>query len=275
MSEQRQQRVVFGEAVDQYEAARPGYPEDLVDDVLAFAGPGPVVEIGAGTGKASVLFARRGTDLTCVEPDPRMAEALRRNLAGFPDARVVVSGFEEWSRPADSARLLICAQAWHWIEPEIAWTKAREIIEPGGALALWWNKFAVPGRVYDVLAEAHDRHGQVELARHTLGGDTSGTGDASGTESTGDRQEEDANGWPNGDVCATTNFQDFESRGYSSEHRLDPERLVDLLLSISAYRMLDDAVREALIADVRTVAQELGGVTLDVTTALFLARPKG
>ncbi|NUR57745.1 MAG: hypothetical protein HOV87_03440 [Catenulispora sp.] len=38
-----------------------------------------------------------------------------------------------------SARLLICAQAWHWIEPEIAWTKAREIVEPGGTLALWWN----------------------------------------------------------------------------------------------------------------------------------------
>lgn len=270
MTEQRQQRVVFGEAVEQYEAARPGYPEDLVDDVLAFAGPGPVVEIGAGTGKASVPFARRGVDLTCVEPDPRMAEALRRNLAGFPGARVVVSGFEEWPRPADSARLLICAQAWHWIEPEIAWTKAREIIEPGGALALWWNSFAATAGAYEVLAEAHDRHGRVELARRTLGGDIGNTGD---TGDTADRQEA-ADAWPGDEVCATTNFQDFESRRYSSVHRLDPERLVDLLLSISAYRMLDDAERAALISDVRAAAEGLGGVTLDITTALFLARPK-
>ena len=38
---------------------------------------------------------------------------------------------------------------------------------------------------------------------------------------------------------------------------------------------MDEAVREALISDVRAAAQDLGGVTLDTTTALFLARPRG
>jgi hypothetical protein len=86
----REQRGVFGEVADDYDRIRPGYPGSLVDEVLAAAGPGPVLEVGAGTGKATVAFAARGVSLTCIEPDPRMAELLRRKLPGVPivvDAR--------------------------------------------------------------------------------------------------------------------------------------------------------------------------------------------
>lgn len=52
-----ERNVIFGEAVEQYEPARPGYPEELVSDVLEFAGAGPALEVGAGSGKASVEIA--------------------------------------------------------------------------------------------------------------------------------------------------------------------------------------------------------------------------
>jgi hypothetical protein len=52
----------FGSVASAYERYRPGYPDAVVDQVLASAG-GPVrtaLEIGAGTGKATRVFAGRG-----------------------------------------------------------------------------------------------------------------------------------------------------------------------------------------------------------------------
>lgn len=55
--------------------------------MLAYAGldgadrGAPVLEVGAGTGKATLALAERGLAVTCLEPDPRMAAVLRSNAA--------------------------------------------------------------------------------------------------------------------------------------------------------------------------------------------------
>jgi hypothetical protein len=55
MTTQRERRNVFGEAVEDYDAYRPGYPAALVDDVLAAAGTGPALEVGAHGGTIAGL----------------------------------------------------------------------------------------------------------------------------------------------------------------------------------------------------------------------------
>src|SRR4051812_13872094 len=112
-----ERRVIFGETVELYDAARPDYPAALIDDVIAASGPGPALEVGAGTGKATVAVAARGVDLTCIEPDPRMAGTLRRNVAAYPAVRVVDATFESWP-PDRGYGLLYSAQAWHWVDEE-------------------------------------------------------------------------------------------------------------------------------------------------------------
>ena len=89
--------LTFGSVAEGYERHRPGYPREVVDEVLRHAGR-PVlsaVEIGAGTGKATTVLAARGIDVTAVEPDADMArvpdpqvrsDALRRIQAILPDA---------------------------------------------------------------------------------------------------------------------------------------------------------------------------------------------
>ena len=50
----------FGAVAEAYERFRPGYPVELLELVMAYAG-GPIrtaLEIGAGTGKATRLFAQ-------------------------------------------------------------------------------------------------------------------------------------------------------------------------------------------------------------------------
>lgn len=56
----------------------------LIEDPLE-----PVLEIGPGLGALTVLLARTGRPLVAVEIDFRLAEALKRTLAPYPDARVL------------------------------------------------------------------------------------------------------------------------------------------------------------------------------------------
>ncbi len=66
----RERRATFDRAAELYERARPGYPDELIDDVVALAGLRPrsrVVEIGCGTGKATLPLAEGGLRITCVE----------------------------------------------------------------------------------------------------------------------------------------------------------------------------------------------------------------
>ncbi|HEY2057143.1 MAG TPA: methyltransferase domain-containing protein, partial [Amycolatopsis sp.] len=59
-----QLRTTFGEDAGRYDRARPGYPAAVFED---FEAGTRVLEIGCGTGQASVPLAARGCVLTAVE----------------------------------------------------------------------------------------------------------------------------------------------------------------------------------------------------------------
>jgi SAM-dependent methyltransferase len=272
VAEQRRRQTVFGEAVEEYDAARPGYPEELAADVLAYAGPGPgaapwpAVEVGAGTGKATALFTGRGLQLTCVEPDPRMAAVLRRNVRDFADVTVADGPFETWEPPAGARpRLLISAQAWHWVDPALRWGKAASVLTPGGTIALWWNGFAVASdQLRAALRAIHEEHGMPELSGHTLDPDTV----ADPAEWAASPEPE----WPLTDLAADARFTSLERKAYRRRLILTPRLYTDLLTSMSAYRLLADPVRATLLSDLTAAAEASGSVPLDVATRLYLAR---
>ncbi|MEV4442262.1 class I SAM-dependent methyltransferase [Streptomyces sp. NPDC049577] len=262
----RERRRTFGEAAEQYEAARPGYPDRLVDDVLEFAGPGagPVLEVGAGTGKATLPFAARfavtGTSLTCVEPDARMAGVLARNCADLPGVAIEVGDFENL-RPSRRFGLLYCAQAWHWIDPGVRWERARAALRPGGTVALFWNDWVAAGEdVRRALVAAHERH-LADMPPHTIL-------DA--------RPRETVMGpgsWVASEMGSGGGCTDVTHRTYSSVHERSTSAVIDLLSSLSAYRLIPQAVREALFAEVAEVVDAHGGMLrLETTTGLFLGR---
>ncbi|MGP4096133.1 class I SAM-dependent methyltransferase [Nonomuraea sp. KM90] len=247
MTVDRERSVVFGEAVDLYESARPGYPEQLITEVLAYAPAGPVLEVGAGTGKATAAFAARGVDLTCVEPDARMAATL---AAKCPRARVENGIFEDYT-PDRQFALLYSAQAWHWVDPERRWDLAHAALAPSGALALFWNRYLVndPG-LRAALAEADHRHGVTSSSLH---------------QEEPDRADESQHL-----LAGDPRFTGLDERSYSWTERYTADRYLDLVRTISAYRILAPALREPLL---RELAGLLGdGVEMTFVTDLSLAR---
>ena len=134
------QRFAFDEVAELYDTARPPYPAPLVDDVAAAADltrEDAVLEVGCGTGQATEAFARRGLDIVAIEPGRDLASLARRRLAAFPNAAVVTTAFEDWRMEAGVFRLVIAAQSWHWIAPEVRFAKAADALCPGGVLAVF------------------------------------------------------------------------------------------------------------------------------------------
>jgi SAM-dependent methyltransferase len=118
-------RTSFDAMAEEYEAARPGYPEALLREVLARTGARRVVEVGAGTGQATLPLARLGCEVVALEPGPRLAAILRRKAAELPRVRVVETPFEAWE-PDDSGRrdLVLAAQSFHWVDPAVRYAAA-------------------------------------------------------------------------------------------------------------------------------------------------------
>jgi SAM-dependent methyltransferase len=125
----------FGAVADLYDAARPSYPPALVDAVLE-GDPARIVDLGAGTGKLTRLLAARGRDVVAVDPS---AEMLARLASRSPEIETHVGSAESLPLPDDSADLIVCAQAWHWVEPVAASAEVGRVLKPGGVLALVWN----------------------------------------------------------------------------------------------------------------------------------------
>ncbi|MEE1833758.1 class I SAM-dependent methyltransferase [Streptomyces sp. SP17KL33] len=129
----------FDEDAELYDQIRPGYPSELYDDLAEFAGAcrgSRVLEIGCGTGQATVPLAERGCRITAVEAGPSMAAVARRNLNGAAGVEIVTADFESWPLPEDSFDVVFAATAFHWIDPAVRMAKAAEALRPGGALAV-------------------------------------------------------------------------------------------------------------------------------------------
>ncbi|QOV40750.1 methyltransferase domain-containing protein [Streptomyces ferrugineus] len=123
----------FDEDAERYDRARPGYPSELYDDLDELAGAGAgsrVLEVGCGTGQATVPLAGRGCRVTAVEAGPRMAAIARRDLAGAAGVEVVTAEFERWPLPEVSYDVVVSATATalHWIDPAVRVAKAADAL---------------------------------------------------------------------------------------------------------------------------------------------------
>src|SRR6266536_1127576 len=122
MDNQKLLRATFDQVALLYDQARPGYPEQLFDDVVALSGitsHGRILEIGCGTGQATLPFARRGYPMVCVELGENLAAVARQRLADYPQVTVQTCAFEEWPLPERAFELVVSATAFHWIDPAV------------------------------------------------------------------------------------------------------------------------------------------------------------
>ena len=148
----RERALLFGREAASYDRHRPGYPEVLIEAILAPDDPATLtlLDVACGPGTAGRQLASRGASVLGVEPNPQMAA-----LAESHGIQCEVAAFEAWDAAGRHFDRVVCAQAWHWLDQQVATGKAAELLAPGGRLCLAWNVGWYP----DPLAEAlHDRY---------------------------------------------------------------------------------------------------------------------
>lgn len=139
----------FGAAAQLYDARRPRYPDQLIDDLLS-RGAQTVLDVGAGTGIASQQLLDKGADVLAVEPDPRMAEIAKEK--GIP---VEMGTFESWDPAKRNFDLVVFGQSFHWVNPSIALPKIHSLLSTGGQLALMWNRLSPTDPTHSDFAEIY------------------------------------------------------------------------------------------------------------------------
>jgi SAM-dependent methyltransferase len=259
----REQRLVFGEVAELYDRHRPAYPDELIDDLVAVAGleaGALVLEIGAGTGKATAMFAARGFRVLGVEPSAEMAAVARRVCAGYPGVQIEQADFERWDPAGRAFPLLFAAQAWHWVEPETGFAKAAAVLTPGGVLAAFWNRPVWAGaELREAVLDAYQRAAPEILAET----DPIHPG---GSLPTDDEQ------WRSG-IAAADGFGDVDVRDYEWRQTYSAGDYAGLLETHSTVRAMDSDRRDALVGAVARAIESHGGVLrLPLVTRMCLAR---
>ncbi len=159
----------FGRTAREYELGRPGWPEELLDEVVTELGLEPVAEVldlGAGTGKLTRLLVPRFARVVAVEPD----DAMRAVLEEVVPATKALAGRGEAIPLADgSVDAVFSAEAFHWFAGEESVAEIARVLRPRGALVILWNipvEFADLGEEAEaVIDEAFGRGGVPGLPR--------------------------------------------------------------------------------------------------------------
>jgi SAM-dependent methyltransferase len=156
-------RLRFGQIAAEYDRVRPGYPDELIDAVIEYGRADPLLpalDIGAGTGQATVQFAARGLRVTALEPSAEMVQiANRKFLDGGLDAEGMVGEFETAPLAPESFGLIYAATSWHWLDQETCFGLAARAIAPGGTLAVlstWplWRRTALRAALDEVYVHS-------------------------------------------------------------------------------------------------------------------------
>ncbi len=236
----REQAQIFGEDPTLYERFRPGYPRELMEAVVADTGRGPVLEIGAGTGKATRALVALGKKVHALEPDARMAAVLELNC-GSGLTRVDHTRLETISLPPESYDLAVAAQAWHWVDREVGYDLVANALIPHGRLALLWHH---PQPRQGLLGEAMQQlYARVAPDIPHIWPGTKAI-------------DFDPTVEP---FAATKRFRSWARREHLWYRRLDAAGLVGWLCSSSEHRLLPIEQRTELMAAVAALVQELGG----------------
>jgi len=246
----------FGSVAAAYDRFRPGYPDELVDEVLAYADR-PVrtaLEIGAGTGKATRVFASRGIAVTATDPDAAMLEELRKHV---PATVATVQGAFEDLPLTTTYDLVFAAAALHWTEPVGRWSRVAALLKPGGTFASFGGQL----HLADPEVEAAVRAARAPY----LADDEFPSPD--GTPADSPMQ------WPGTELTRSDLFADVRQSMIERRPTMSARDYVGHLATVSAYLELPAGVREDMLARILDVLPEQ--VTLMADLTLHLARLGG
>ncbi len=252
-------RTTFEEVPDLYDRARPGYPAEVFDDLVDLGRVptgGRILEIGAGTGKATLSLAERGFEIVCIELGEGLAEVARRRLEGFPSAEIVTAPFETWEPSGRAFDAVVAFTAFHWIDPDVRYEKSARLLRERGTLAVVDSRHVLEDRRDSFWIDVQEDYDAV------VPGDNGPPPP---------HPDEVADLGP--EIEGSGRFRNVEARRYTWRVRYTADSYIAVLDTYSGHRALADQQRERLYARIRRriTAEPEQAVTKTYLTTLNVA----
>ena len=132
----------FDTAASAYDKFRPGYVDELykmIFDYTSLNDASNAVEVGIGSGQATLPFLKTGCRLTAVEYGEKFSELCKEKFKDYPNFSVVTNKFENESFADNMYDLVYSATAFHWVPEEVGYSKVFSMLKSGGAFARFAN----------------------------------------------------------------------------------------------------------------------------------------
>jgi SAM-dependent methyltransferase len=241
---------LFDAAADEYDAARPSYPELVYELLESVSGPlgGRVVgDGGTGTGIVARQLLGRGARVIGFDPGPGM---LRHAARRRPRPLLVAAEASAAPFRTGSLELLCFGQSWHWVDQDAGAREAARVLRPGACWAAWWNHPWADGEPW------FERYCSLTEER-----------------SAGWSREHRDNDWCADAIRANGDFLDPERHVVEWERRVGVDDWLTDLRSHSHVIAMSPTAREQFIADVGAVLRNRFADTMAVPyrTIVWLA----
>ncbi|TQL60104.1 class I SAM-dependent methyltransferase [Oryzihumus leptocrescens] len=196
---------------------------------------GRVLEVGAGTGRATLPLVRGGARVEVVEPSKDMLRILASRLEpeGLRSQCDLRQATFENVDSAQTYDLIIAAKSFHWADPATRWPRFTSLHRTDGRAYLSWNGWHLAPRAHDVDAVralyTDCGHGlQPDLEDHRA--------DVS---------------WAESEIEAEPALGLVDARTYEWPWRLPVENFLALLMTTSQYSVTAAGLCEPLLDSLR------------------------
>lgn len=132
-------RAAFDAIPDQYDEARPPYPETLLADLMELTGVGPgktVLELGPGTGQLTLPLAATGASILALELGSGLAGFLKQRTGDRSNIEVVRADFDEWDAGRRLFDYVMAASSFHWFDPVTRLARCHSLLRKDGRIAI-------------------------------------------------------------------------------------------------------------------------------------------
>ena len=246
---------VFDDNALLYHKYRPRYPKELIEDLIDLSQIQPadrLLEIGCGTGQITQDFVKRGYDVIAIEKGAALARIAAQNIEPFGTGTIINSTFEEW-QSEDTFKLMLSAQAFHWIDKEMGITKVLNRLEQGASIGLIWNM---------------DQSQETEFWKETNEVYEKNLPKKQGQNSMEDMIQEY---WTY--IKSRTELAGFERKEYAWEKLYSKEDYLGLLRTFSPHMSLEERKRNQFFSAIEAIiARHDNQVKRYYTTVLLFAR---
>lgn len=234
--------LAFDAIANLYDAVRPNYPQQLIDDIISTSKippEGSILEVGSGSGQATSAFADKGYFIHCIEPGESLVGIAKRKFASNPKVTFEVAFFEKSTPKKEAYDLVISATAFHWVPAEEGYALAAKSLKSGGTIALFWNMHPdLDPEVYEALRTTYKEYMPAIYASLYSPDKKSAQEEAKGAEA---------------EISRSGLFEPAQIQYYNWLQQYTSEQYTRLLNTYANYQNLDDMARESFFKKVREV----------------------